>query len=407
LLSSFTPQLVSLANSAGCTGALGGEEESELIRDAKSITANPDGTFRVVCKDGRIEPAVTAEDIATNKICKPLASGPKTATSWSSAVHSYIGSVYAVSNDSRYAVVNFDGIGFGRFDLKTYTLTHSYGARPEATEIDRGAEGDWFVTKKAIAVAGTLAMGLQIEIHNLADPAMDRTFIRRPKIGEGNLSSNVLRTCKNGTVQWSEGAGFGTALLTNPPSLQENQPSTCYWEYPAELRPWGDKEGERRDVTFNGVAIAACSTPTTCVPIRTMPSGTEWVVFARTGEFMAYKVNGIVYRSRLGGQDATELNVGEVLANPRDGVLIGRDRIYDVQRNAFTSTAIPSSVTYPMEKTLYLLANGVSGVRVGSDILLVNINGESVLAPLDKPYGSEHQKQKRPGIQNYYANWIL
>jgi hypothetical protein len=44
------------------------QTEAPLISDAQTITQNPDGTFDVVCKDGRKE-TVSQEVILANKIC--------------------------------------------------------------------------------------------------------------------------------------------------------------------------------------------------------------------------------------------------------------------------------------------------------------------------------------------------
>ena len=43
--------------------------EAPLIADTRSITANPDGTFDVVCKDNSTAHGVTATQIAANQLC--------------------------------------------------------------------------------------------------------------------------------------------------------------------------------------------------------------------------------------------------------------------------------------------------------------------------------------------------
>src|SRR5689334_6576033 len=58
-----------VACNAPAQGEASGSSESGLVSDVASMSQNPDGTFEVTCKDGRLEHSVTSDAIRSDQVC--------------------------------------------------------------------------------------------------------------------------------------------------------------------------------------------------------------------------------------------------------------------------------------------------------------------------------------------------
>ena len=74
---------------------------------------------------------VSVARIQAGDVCNPVVDvTPAPATPWGEAQHEYTGDIYNVSSDGRYAFVNFEGVGFGKFDLTTTAVCFQRAAHP-------------------------------------------------------------------------------------------------------------------------------------------------------------------------------------------------------------------------------------------------------------------------------------
>jgi hypothetical protein len=353
--------------------------EAPLIADARSITSNGNGTFDVVCKDGSRAQNVTAAGIAANEVCNGPIPHPPSSSSWSAANHRYQGDILAVSNDEHHALVNFTGVGFGRFDLQTYALTHSYGDGSAYGDDAIYSTGSRIVMIKSISFPGTMATGFQVDLRDLDDPSFVHTILRPPTVGAGNLVDPRPWVCRDGRVQWAEGNKLVAAsVAAGSVSLRESTTAICpeqafvpghsHLAYPKSY-------GDRKDLVFTGGAVQSCSQGS-CTTVRAMPAGTKWVVFSKTGSWLTYEMNGVVYRDSVAGTLPKSLPYEKYVRNARDGKLVAPTDLYDIDADAFS----PLGVTVSTLMDVRYLPNGVAAYyAVGSQTLLVNAKNETAL----------------------------
>ena len=380
--------------------------EEALISDVKSITANGDGTFTVVCKDDSVEHNVPASKILANEVCNtapPPPPPPPPPTSWSQAKHLYNGKIYAVTSDDKFAFVRFTGVGLGRFDLTTYTLTHSFGNIAEYTDQMIYVRGTKIIMLKPRAVPGTTAMGLEVTFRDLADPTFVRTVERSPTPGAGHLIGSSPNICNDGRAEWYESGTRVRGTVTGATVTVGPSPGwlDCSSE-PSFVAPYATEPKKRTDVAFANGAVQTCANGT-CTNVRTMPSGTSWVVFSKTGKWIAYEANGFVYRDKIEGGATTELPNVSYQRNLRDGKLVSTTSIFDIESNTTTTLAAPISTSH----SLRYLANGMTAFHMnqgGYRTLLVSDANESVVLDtflLD-------YAMRRPGLgDDYEERWIL
>jgi hypothetical protein len=407
--------VASVVAAGGCTSAEPlVTSDSELVGDAKSITANGDGTFDVACKDGTREAHVSAADIVGNRICNPPpppVNPPAPEGSWSKAQHLYAGQLYGVTADDHYAFVDFDGVGFGRFDLRTYTLTTSYGsssdyARWLGTKIY--TRGTRVLLLKNVSFPGTTATGLQVDLRDLADTSFVYTVTRPPTPGAGNLLGRTIEVCVDGRAQWREGNTYVTATVAGGAvSVAESATSIecAPAEPPAFVEPYRAGWHWRSDLQLIDGALKQC-VGAVCTVLRAMPSGTAWATFSKSGQWVAYEANGFVYRDKVGGGALTTLPYEEYkqnTRNTRDGKLLTASKIYDIDKDVFTSLGTTFSTGHGIK---YLPNGGMAlfmdNPGYGYKALLVNDSNETVVVDTFLLNFSE----RRPGLEGG-GQWLL
>jgi hypothetical protein len=109
------------------------------------------------------------------------------------------------------------------------------------------------------------------------------------------------------------------------------------------VTPRAEGWGKRKDLLFtNGELTLLHSGRRMHQDSRDGVAGTDWVVFSKIGSFMAYRANGVLYRSRLDGSALKEFITQKPLKlspNERDGILLSDQVIYDVETDRFVATA--------------------------------------------------------------------